>query len=323
MEKEIFTLDHLKDIDNITIMHYAGPLIVVSVLAEWLVSIYKKRDYYDKHDFTIALAIGAGNAAIGIATKAAMFYIAMVIYNSVPWAMPRVWWGFAVCFVAVDLCRYWAHRVSHEQRFWWATHVTHHSSNKMNLTIAFRTSWTNNIKFIFFLPVPLLGVDPFTFFICHQVAVLYQFWVHTDVIKKLPAPLEYVFVTPSHHRVHHGSNPKYIDKNYGSTFIIWDRLFGTFQQEEEKPIYGLTTPIYSNNPIYLNFHEWVDIWKDFRHTKSVKEAYRLLFMPPGAIVTDHQRARVAMSAAAAEKEENPSGKLLTQQEATAASAPAV
>jgi sterol desaturase/sphingolipid hydroxylase (fatty acid hydroxylase superfamily) len=296
MTKETFTLEQLQELDSLTILHYATPLIIASVLLEWLVGVYKKKDYYEGKDFLAALAIGGGSAALGAVLKVALFSIAMVIYNAVPWAIPRVWWGFVLCFVAIDFCRYWAHRLAHEQRFWWATHVTHHSSTKMNFAVSFRTGWTNHIKFVFFFPVPLLGIDPFTFFVCHQVAVLYQFWVHTELIGKLPPPVEYVFVTPSHHRVHHGSNARYIDKNYGSAFIIWDRLFGTFQQEEEKPVYGLTTPVASYNPVYLVFHEWVAIWQDLLHVKSVKEAWQVLFYPPGAIVTEHQRKVVAAAA---------------------------
>ena len=312
MTKETFTFEQLQQLDSLTIMHYATPLIVVSVLAEWLVGVYRKKDYYESKDFLAALAIGGGSAVLGALLKVALFSVALVIYNAVPWAIPRVWWGFVLCFVAIDFCRYWAHRLAHEQRFWWATHVTHHSSTKMNFAVSFRTGWTNHIKFVFFFPVPLLGIDPFTFFVCHQVAVLYQFWVHTELIRKLPAPIEYVFVTPSHHRVHHGSNALYIDKNYGSALIIWDRLFNTFQQEEEKPVYGLTKPVTSYNPVYLVFHEWVAIWEDLRHVQSAREAYRVLFCPPGAIVTEHQR-KLAASALQQERvveEQNAASKAL-------------
>ncbi|MBD1395592.1 sterol desaturase family protein [Pontibacter sp. JH31] len=296
MEKEIFTMEQISELDNMTIMHFAAPVIVASVLIEWLVGVRKKRDYYDKRDFMAAVAIGVGSVILGALLKVTIFYITLVIYNAVPWAIPRSWWGFVLAFLLVDFCRYWAHRISHEQRFWWATHVTHHSSRKMNFSVSFRTGWTQHIKFIFFLPVPFLGFDPFTFFICHQLAVLYQFWVHTELIGKLPAPLEYVFVTPSHHRVHHGSNPKYIDKNYGSTLIIWDRLFNTFQVEEERPTYGITKPVTSYNPIYLVFHEWVDIWQDLRHVRLWREVWDLLFKPPGAVVTAYQREQEALFA---------------------------
>jgi sterol desaturase/sphingolipid hydroxylase (fatty acid hydroxylase superfamily) len=292
MEKELFTPDQLAELDNQTIMLYAAPIIVASVLIEWLVGVYKKRNYYHGKDFLAALGIGAGSALVGASLKIVFFTTSMMIYNAVPWAIPRSWLGFVLGFIAVDFFRYWAHRISHEQRFWWATHVTHHSSEKMNFGISLRTSWVAPIKFLFFLPVPFLGFDPFTFFICHQLAVLYQFWVHTELIKKLPAPIEYIFVTPSHHRVHHGSNPKYIDKNYGSTFIFWDRMFGTFQREEERPRYGLTTPVKSYNPIYLVFHEYVDIGRDLLHAHSFREVWDILFKPPGALVTEYQRAQL-------------------------------
>ncbi|MCC9166787.1 sterol desaturase family protein [Pontibacter harenae] len=289
MGKEMLTFEQLEGLNDLTIMHYAMPLIALSVVVEWLLDVYHKKGSYSKKEFFSALTIGAVNTVLGALLKIWLFGIAMVIYNMVPWAVPRAWWGYILCFFAVDFCRYWAHRVAHEQRFWWATHVTHHSSENMNFTVSFRTSWTQHIKFVFFLPVPLLGIDPFTFFICHQVAVLYQFYVHTELIKKLPASIEYFFVTPSHHRVHHGSNPKYIDKNYGSTFIIWDRMFNTFEPEVEKPIYGITKPVRSLNPVYLVFHEWMDIWQDIKHAKSLKEVFLILYKPPGALVTEHQR----------------------------------
>ncbi len=296
MEKEIYTLDELQGLHDLTIMHYMAPIIVVLVVAEWLIGYYKNRQYYDNKDALAAIAIGGVNAVLSATLKIAIFAVAMVIYNLVPWAIPPSWWGFVVCFIAVDFCRYWAHRISHEQRLWWATHVTHHSSLKMNFSVSFRTGWTNQLKFIFFIPVPLLGIDPFTFFICHQVAVLYQFFVHTELIRKLPGFVEYVFVTPSHHRVHHGSNPAYIDRNYGSTFIIWDRLFNTFEPEMEKPVYGLTSQIKSYNPFYLVFHEWIDMVKDLRHCSSVKEVWQVLFSPPGAVITAHQKTRAAKDA---------------------------
>ena len=131
-----------------------------------------------------------------------------------------------------------------------------------------------------------MGFDPIVFFLCHQIAVLYQFWIHSPIIKKLPAPIEFIFVTPSSHRVHHGTNAQYIDKNYGSTLIIWDRIFGTFEPEGEKVVYGITKELkHPYNPIYLNFHEWMDIWADLRKCKSFKEGWDILFGPPGGPVT--------------------------------------
>jgi hypothetical protein len=139
-----------------------------------------------------------------------------------------------------------------------------------------------------------MGFNPFVFFICHQVAVLYQFWIHTEYIKKLPKPIEFFFTTPSHHRVHHGSDAHYLDKNYGSTFIIWDRIFGTFMPEGERPTYGITKPVTSYNPVYLVFHEWVDIVKDLREANSFNEVWRILFGKPSEeVIVNRKRAEVA------------------------------
>ena len=164
----------------------------------------------------------------------------------------------------------------------WATHVTHHSSENYNFSVSFRLSWTQHIKFIFYIPAIMLGFHPVIFFIANQLEVLYQFWIHTELIRKLPAPIEYIFVTPSHHRVHHGRNPKYIDKNYGSTFIIWDRIFGTFQEEEEQVDYGVTTPPNSYNPVYLNFHEWKAIFQDLKKARGAGDVVKILFGYPGS-----------------------------------------
>jgi sterol desaturase/sphingolipid hydroxylase (fatty acid hydroxylase superfamily) len=303
MEKQPISFDQLQRIDDYNIMQYAAPVILLSVLVEWLVGLYKKRDYYERKDFLAAVTIGGVSALLGGLLKVWIFKLSLGLYNMVPWAMPREWWGFIACFVAVDFFRYWAHRISHEQRLWWATHVTHHSSERMNFSVSFRTSWMGHLKYVFFIPVPLLGFDPITFFVAHQAAVLYQFFVHTELVKKLPAAIEYVFVTPSHHRVHHGSNTQYIDKNYGSTFIIWDRMFGTFVAEEEKPVYGLTKPLKSYNPVYLVFHEWVDIGRDLKHAKSLREMFNILFKPPGAVVTEHQRLSLQQEQAAQEAKE--------------------
>jgi sterol desaturase/sphingolipid hydroxylase (fatty acid hydroxylase superfamily) len=157
----------------------------------------------------------------------------------------------------------------------------HHSGENYNLTVSFRLSWVQHLKLIFFLPVALIGFHPIIFFIVNQIAVLFQFWVHTEYIRKLHPAFEFVFATPSNHRVHHGSQEKYINKNYGATFIIWDRIYGTFQEEEEQVIYGLTTNIkHKANPLLINFHEYIDIWKDVKSAKGWKLKYFYLFGDP-------------------------------------------
>ncbi|GAB2988835.1 sterol desaturase family protein [uncultured Cyclobacterium sp.] len=270
---------------------WAAPVMFLLVFIEWGISLYQKKDTYDKKDFLAASTIGLVNVGISALIKAFTFGVALFCWNIVPWKIPATWWSFIFCFFAIDLARYWAHRVTHEQRFWWATHITHHNSAKYNFSVSFRLGWTQHIKIIFFVPVMLMGFNPFVFFICHQVAVLYQFWIHTEYIKKLPKPIEYFFVTPSHHRVHHGSDEHYLDKNYGSTFIIWDRIFGTFMEEKERPTYGITKPVTSYNPVYLVFHEWVDIVKDIRKAKDSKEVYQILFGKPGDEVIKNRELR--------------------------------
>jgi len=291
MLEQYVTYEDIGVSDWPNIILWAAPVIFLLVCLEWGLSIYHNKDVYHGKDFLAALTIGLVNTGISAMIKVSLFAVILFIYNLVPWKIPPTWWSFVLCFIAIDFARYWAHRISHEQRFWWATHVTHHNSKKYNFSVSFRTGWTQHIKFVFFLPVIFMGFHPFVFFICHQIAVLYQFWVHTEMIKKLPAPIEYIFVTPSHHRVHHGSDEHYLDRNYGSTFIIWDRLYGTFTPEGERPTYGITKPVTSYNPVYLVFHEFVDIYKDLRQAENGKEVWQILFGKPGDEVIKNRNMR--------------------------------
>lgn len=281
MAKEKITYEQVLAMDLPNIILYAAPIMFILVGVEWYISFKRKQEFYDEKDTLAATAVGIGNVIVSALLKIFTFGIALFFYNLVPWNIPPVWWSFILCLVWIDFWRYWAHRIAHENRFWWATHITHHSSKKYNLSVSFRLGWTQYIKIIFFIPVMLVGFHPIIFFICHQIEVLYQFWIHTEYIKKLPKPIEFFFTTPSHHRVHHATNPQYIDKNYGSTFIIWDRIFGTFEPEVEKPIYGITKEVKQPyNPIYLVFHEWMDIFRDARKVKGFKLKYRAIFGRP-------------------------------------------
>jgi len=281
MEK--LTYEKVLAMDLPPIIVYAAPVMIGLVLLEWALSLYQNRGIYDTKDTLAATAIGIGNLIISAFIKVATFGIIIFFYNLAPWRIPPTWWSYILCIVWIDFWRYWAHRVAHENRFWWATHVTHHNSEKYNWSVSFRLGWTQHIKIIFFIPVALTGFHPVVFFISHQIEVLYQFWIHTEYIRKLPKPIEFIFTTPSHHRVHHARNGKYLDRNYGSTLIIWDRIFGTFQPEEEQPEYGITKPVNSYNPIYLNFHEWMDIVRDVRQSRSLKEAMTMVFARPSKL----------------------------------------
>jgi sterol desaturase/sphingolipid hydroxylase (fatty acid hydroxylase superfamily) len=197
--------------------------------------------------------------------------------------LPATWWSIAALFLAQDFFYYFFHRASHRIRWMWASHVTHHSSERLNLSTAFRQSLTYPISgmWLFWLPLALIGFQP-----KHIVAVVainlgFQFFVHTEAVRKL-GWLEYVFNTPSHHRVHHARNPKYIDRNYAGVLIIWDKLFGSFVAEDpEVPcVYGLVTPIHSYNPLVLTFHEWIAMFRDFLKPQSIAGRFRQLFGPP-------------------------------------------
>lgn len=265
-----------KDLPPIIV--WAAPVMISLVVVEYWIRYKKFGKKDDKKDMIAATFVGIGNVISSGLTKGLVFSSILLIYKITPFEIPPTWWSYIVCFVFLDFCRYWAHRYAHELRFFWATHVVHHSSEQYNWSVSFRLSWVQQIKVIFFFPVAFIGVHPVVFFICHQIAVLYQYWIHTELIRKLPRPIEYIFTTPSHHRVHHASNEKYIDKNFGSTFIIWDRIFGTFQPEEEEPIYGILKPVNSYNPLYLVFHEFIDIAKDIARKPS--KSFKYLFGHP-------------------------------------------
>ncbi|MFT4061285.1 MAG: sterol desaturase family protein [Edaphocola sp.] len=280
---------------------WAVPFMVFFSALEMVVSYFQDRKYYEQKETIGSVLVGVGNLVVSVGVKFVLLYVVVWIYNLVPWRMAlnwnqspftfgSYWWMLVPCYVIYDLCSYWAHRVSHEQRFWWATHVVHHSGENYNLAVSFRLSWIQHLKIVFFLPVAFLGFHPIVFFVTNQIAVLFQFWVHTEYIRKCPKWVEYVFATPSNHRVHHGSQEQYIDKNYGATFIFWDRIWGTYEPEVEKVVYGITTNIGNKaNPFFINFHEVKDMLKDVRQAKGLKRKWFFLFGSPVAVMLEKKR----------------------------------
>lgn len=279
-EESKLVLKDITELDFTTVIWFAAPIMFALVLIEYLVGRTKYKNLYSGKDFLASLSIGIGNLILNGFMKIGMFTVFLFFFNLAPFKIPHTWWSYITCLILLDFFRYWAHRIAHEQRFWWSTHVVHHSSEHYNFSVSFRLSWTQNLKIVFFLPVILMGFHPLVFFIVHQIEVLYQFWIHTELIRKLPRPIEYIFTTPSHHRVHHSVNERYIDKNYGSTFIIWDRMFGTFKEEDEQAIYGITKPVDSYNPFFLVFHEWLEVGKDILKARSLKQIWNILFGSP-------------------------------------------
>lgn len=190
--------------------------------------------------------------------------------------------SWTAVFLLVDLAYYWSHRLSHQINLLWAGHVVHHSSEEYNLAVALRQSSLHGLfTWIFYVPLALLGI-PWTMYVaCYALNLVYQFWIHTRAVGKLGRLAEWVLNTPSHHRVHHGVNPKYLDKNHGGVLIIWDRIFGTFQAEEEEPVYGITKPLRSWNPLWANVHVFWGIARDVWRARSWRDRWMYVFGPPG------------------------------------------
>lgn len=263
------------------LIHNAIPFFVGLILLEILISARMKMKTYETRDAFSSIAMGLGNVFLGILGKALVFGAYTLVHQLALFDLGYAWWVWVVAIFAEDFTYYWFHRSSHNVRYLWASHVIHHSSRFYNLSTALRQTWTGNFSgsFLFWLWMPLLGFEPLMIVFLQSVSLLYQFWIHTEVIKKMPGWFEFIFNTPSHHRVHHSSDLKYLDKNHAGIFIIWDRMFGTFQREEEKPNYGLTNNINTFNPLIIATHEWRAIISDVR--RSPKHFWGYIFGPPG------------------------------------------
>lgn len=265
------------------LIHYAIPFFVITVVLEIVLTIKIKMDEYEFKDAGTSIAMGLGNVVVGLFTKGMILGIFLFLYQFRFFTIPFVWWSWVLLFFADDFCYYWFHRISHENRLFWASHVVHHSSKKYNLSTALRQTWTGSFySFIFWIPLVLLGFHPVMILVQMSVSLIYQYWIHTELITKLPKWFEAIFNTPSHHRVHHATNPQYLDRNHAGILIIWDKLFGTFEPEEEKPVYGLVKNIETYNPVKVAFIEWYNMFKDFKNSKtSFSNKLKYFFKPPG------------------------------------------
>jgi sterol desaturase/sphingolipid hydroxylase (fatty acid hydroxylase superfamily) len=252
---------------------------------------------YRLNDSVNDLSCGILQQLLGVFTKTAVFggYLFFYRYRQLEVSMDSAWAWLAL-FLGVDFFYYWFHRSGHEMNLVWAAHVVHHQSEEMNLAVALRqSSFQHLFSAVFYWPLAWIGFPPLMFLAVESFNTLYQFWIHTRLIGKL-GPLEWVFNTPSHHRVHHGCNPKYIDRNHGGTLIIWDRWFGTFQAEEEEPHYGISKPLRNWNPFWANFHYWVELMAHAKAASSWREKLLIWFRSPATT------ARGSGSRAAAPRE---------------------
>lgn len=270
----------------------AIPVFFLLIGIELLFDRLRKTKYYRFNDAIVNLSLGVGSQVSGIFLKLFVFVGYYYLYEhfrltTMPgmdsghatWAVVLT---FTALFIGVDFFYYWFHRLAHEISVLWGSHVVHHQSEEYNLTVALRQAWLQGaFSWVFYLPLAIIGFEPLMFLTVGSFQTLYQFWIHTKAIDKLPAWFEYIFNTPSHHRVHHGVNPKYIDKNHGGTLIIFDRMFGTFQAEEEEVVYGITSQPKSWNPLWLNFEYWGGLFKDVAKARTLSDAIKMLVFKPG------------------------------------------
>ena len=269
---------------TITEVYVIGlPIILAMILIETLISGLNKKSLYKSKDTLCTSGLLFGNILMGFAIKGATLALHIFLYqfrifdliNAFPlWAM------WLMTFVLIDLVFYIYHRFSHRVRFLWAIHMSHHSSEEMNFAVSMRQAWLGPIsKIPFFIVLPILGLDPTIIAVAGVISTLWGVVGHTQIIGKL-GPFEWFFNTPSHHRVHHGANAEYIDKNYGNLLIIWDRMFGTFEPERAKVKYGLVNNVNTFNPIKITIMGWQSMIRDIQNAKNYKEVFSIIFGPP-------------------------------------------
>jgi alkylglycerol monooxygenase len=262
---------------------YALPIFALLILTEAIVSALRQQQAYQWRDFGGSMSQLAMNIGVKLGFDGLVIGFHYVLYQHRVFDLPTQGpWIWLATLVVLDFVFYWYHRASHRSRFLWAAHVVHHSSELMNFGTALRQSPTGPLtRALFYWPLPLLGFHPLVIASAGAVATIYGFWTHTEQIKRVWAPLEALFVSPAHHRVHHGSNPEYIDKNYANFLIIWDRMFGTFQDEGEKVHYGLITNIKTYNPLHIAFDEWIKLFRNMAAADSLSTAWQYWINPPG------------------------------------------
>ena len=260
-----------------------APIVLAMIFLEILVSNFRNQNFYKRGDTLCTVGLLLGNIIVAFAIKGIVLAFHIYLYqfrvfdfvNEIP-----VWTLWIITFISIDLVFYVYHRMSHRIRFLWAIHLSHHSSEEMNFAVSFRQAWFGPIsKIPFFMILPLLGFDPTIIAVAGVISTLWGIVGHTQVIGKL-GPLEWIFNTPSHHRVHHGSNKQYIDKNYGNLLIIWDRMFGTFEPEQEEVKFGLVNNVNTFNPVKVTFMAWVSMINELKQKNSLSEVIKVIFGPP-------------------------------------------
>ncbi|WP_035796013.1 sterol desaturase family protein [Kitasatospora mediocidica] len=256
-------------------------LLTVVELASFRFHPDRDEQGYAGRDTATSLTMGLGSLLFDAGWKIPIVAVYSALYELTPLRVPVLWWTVPLMLLAQDFCYYWQHRGHHVVRVLWACHVVHHSSRHYNLSTALRQPWTGATSWVFYVPMVLAGVHPAALAFCSSVNLVYQFWIHTERIDRLPAPVEYVLNTPSHHRVHHASQGGYLDRNFGGILILWDRLFGSFTPETIRPVYGLTKNLSTFNPLLVATHEYAAIARDLAAADSWGDRLRHLTKGPG------------------------------------------
>ena len=257
--------------------------VVFFFFLELIYSYKEEKHLYAPRDTLNNIFIGIVTYLSQAFSKLLVFYFFQLAFQFRVVSLGNSWWVWVLAFLASDFAFYWFHRLSHEISWFWASHVVHHSSEEFNLSVAIRLPWFPQLtgKFLFWIWIPFLGFDPIMMMLIMQVQDFYQGFLHTKTVQKLPGILEFIFNTPAHHRVHHSSNPEYLDKNYGAVLIVFDRIFGTFADETIKASFGLTTKRKSDQIFRIMFHEWINLFKKASKSGSIKNAINYFIKPPG------------------------------------------
>lgn len=261
----------------------AIPIFLLAIVLEWIFERFVALKTYRMNDAVTNISLGTVSQVAGAFSKIIFITIYAFFYDRFAWvALPMNTITMVALFILYDHSYYWAHRMAHRVNLFWGGHVVHHQSEAYNLSVALRQTSTDIVWSIwFYLPLALLGFSPVQLAIISGLNLVYQFFIHTEHIRKMWKPIEWIMNTPSHHRVHHARNLKYLDKNYAGVFIIWDRLYGTFVEETTPPTYGITTPLNSFNPLYANLKHYFNLSESVRKAASFSDAIQILFKPPG------------------------------------------
>lgn len=278
------------DFSTMQLIPYVVPAFFFLLLMELFYNYKKKANYFRLNDSINDMSLGLMQVVMSLFLNVILIafyhyvfvnFSVQALFNIPEISESSVLWYVLSIFI-VDHQYYWFHRHCHEVNILWATHEVHHQSEEYNLTVALRQGiFQVSVTFIYFIPIAVMGIPTEMFLFAYIFGIFYQYWIHTRTIKKMPAWFEWLLNTPSHHRVHHGRNPKYIDRNHAGIFMLWDRMYGSFKEEEEEPIYGITQPVDNWNPIKQNFNYFKFLFKNAMATKSYWDKIRIWFMPVG------------------------------------------